>query len=782
MSLHRKCFQKTMAEENMYENLEVRKYLLSFQVPETIEALLTVLAFYKPQNPLKHVLLHLHRIQSGEFHHKALSWDSFIKRNDLPVQRVFKPCFLEQHIFDNPFLRKKHHLQMIIAIEHNSKVQLKKYFRALKAYHNQQLAKRTIIQRNTMLADEHFSTKISRRILIVWRNQTKIYTVNVEKAIKILLKSLSYTYLSKCFMKWHLFTRDIHWKNNYFQKQALRQNVASDPDNPCQKDHFQDVDNISRLPPNVAAKIFKYLDLKSRMSCSMVCNTWHALLQECTLYTELDLTNAGFEINDGIFSNILRRYKFFLYHIKLENCVKISPKCLENLKDCKNLQDIDLSGCNTTAHLLQQLGLSCPFLTYMNLSNSKCDDTCFANIAKNFPCLKYLDLSYCTALSEAGFYYLVISKSLKSLAHINLSGCPNVNGNCLANIGQCCVLLTSFILDNIPNLTDSCISKLAATCGRLRILSLIQAIKITDRGLKYIATNLVQLEKFYFEGNRFVTDSGVAEIMGSRNMQHIHFVDCLRLYDTALKPCINSRALTVINLTDCVRLTDAGIKHILDGPAAAHLHELSLTNCIRVGDKSIQKLVNCSPNLAYLSIAYCENVTDVGIAMLATHPTLRMLDVSGCSITDYGAGYLRQSQKLEYLSMAECNLITDIGIERMANLENLKYLDISYCTNISDYGMKMLIYENKCLTHLNIGGCKLITNSTLTSIASVCIYLVKLNISEVKNITDAGIRNIRIGCKNLKYLNVSYCPKLNYGSISKLIQHGCRVVHTMNVG
>jgi len=774
-----------MAEDCVYDNQEIRKYLLSYQVPETIEALLTVLAYYKPVNPLKNALLHLQRIQSGEFSNTAMSWDTFISVNDLPVQRVFKPCFLEQHIFDNPFLRKKHHEQMIIAIEHNSKVQLRKYFLALKTYHNHQLTKRTIIKRNNTLADKHFSTKLLQKIVKVWISQTKIYCVNVEKAIKILLKSLSYTYLSRCFMRWHLFTKDIHWKNNYFQKQALRQKDSSNPDDPdelCKRDKLQDVDNISRLPPNVAAKIFKCLDLKSRMACSMVCNTWHALLQECTLYTELDLTNAGFEINDGVFSNILRRYKFFLYHIKLENCVNISPKCLENLKDCKNLQDVDLSGCNVKAHLLQQLGISCPFVTYLNLSNSKCDDTCFANIAKSFPCLKYLDLSYCTALTEAGFYYLVISKSLKSLAHMNLSGCPNVNGNCLANIGQCCVLLTSFILDSIPSLTDDCISKLAATCGRLRILSLIQAIKITDRGLKYIATNMVQLEKFYFEGNRFVTDNGVAEIMGGRNIQHIHFVDCLRLYDTALKPCINSRTLTVINLTDCVRLTDGGIKHILDSPAASHIQELSLTNCIRVGDKSIQKLVNCCQNLAYLSIAYCENVTDVGIAMLATHPTLKMLDVSGCSITDYGAGYLRQSQKLEYLSMAECNLITDIGIERMASLENLKYLDISYCTNISDYGMKMLIYENKCLTHLNIGGCKLITNSTLTSIASVCIYLVKLNISEIKNITDKGIRNLRVGCKNLKYLNVSYCPKLNYGIIAKLTQHGCTVVHSMNMG
>lgn len=774
-----------MAKDNIYDTHEMRRYLLASKLPEALEAILTEVAFYKPENPLRHMLTRLYKIQQGECKNTTISWDTFIDENDLPVERVFKPCFLEQHIFDNPFLRKKHHEQMIIAIEHSSKAQLRKYFGAIKKFHKEQLAKRLVDQHNTALAEDHFSRKLLRKVLILWNKGTKIYTANMAKAVNILLKSLSYTYLSRCFMRWHLFTRDIHWKNTYFQKEALRQTTSSvkqDNDESEQKQQVEDIDYVSRLPPNVAAKIFKYLDLKTRVACSMVCNSWHALLQECCLYTELDLTNAGIDITDNVFANILKRYKFFLYHIKLSNCFGLSAKSLESLTDCRNLHDVDLSGCNIKANMLQQLGVSCPFITYLNLSHSGCDDTCFANIAKNFPNVKYLDLSYCSALTEAGFYYLVISKSLKALTHLNLSGCLKVNGNCLANIGQCCSHLVSFILDCIPNLTDECMSKLAATCQRLRILSLIQAVKISDRGLKYISSMLHYLEKFYFEGNRLVTDIGISDIMSLKNLKHVHIVDCLRVYDTALKPCVASRTLTVVNLTDCVRLTDAGIKHIFESPAARFIQELSLTNCIRVGDKSIQKIVSLCTTLAYLSMAYCENVTDVGIAMLATHPTLTMLDISGCSITDYGAGYLRQSHRLQYLSMAECNLMTDIGIERMASLENLKYLDISYCTNVSDYGMKMLIYENKCLTHLNFGGCKLITNATLTSIASVCVYLIKLNISEIKNITDKGIRNLRVGCKSLKYLNVSYCPKLNYGCISKLIQRGCTVVHTMNVG
>lgn len=767
-------------EQYVCENEDVKKYLSIHQIPEAIESLLTAAAYYKPVNPLQNILRNLKKIKNGEFD-SLLSWDSFIDESDLPVDRVFKPCFLEAHIFDNPFVREKYHQQMKKAIEFYSRAKLKKYFHMLKVFHKHRVAKKVIDRRHTILATNHFNSKLRKRCMSFWISHAQVYAANVAKAIDLLLKSISYSYLLKCFTYWRLFTKDIHWKNNYFQKQALRQSVEGNA-NVSQglDDKLEDVDYISRLPTSIATKIFKYLDLKSRIACSMVCNTWHALLQDCALYTELDLTNSGFEINDVLFNNILRRHRSFLYHIKLENCSQLSTKALTNLKECRNLQDVDLSGCQVKAVLLQELGTGCPFVTYLNLSHSQVDDTCFANIAKNFPSLKYLDLSYCILLTEAGFYYLVTNRSLKNLSHLNLSGCK-VNGNCLANIGQCCQFVTSFILDFIPNMTDECISKLAATCGRLRILSLIQAVKITDKALKFISSNLTQLEKIFIEGNKLITDIGVATLMGLRNLKHIHMVDCLRLYDIGLKPCVNLRMLTVCNLTDCVRLTDRGIKQILTSPSAFHIQELSLTNCIRVGDQTVQKIVNNCPNLTYLSIAYCENITDVGVVMLAHHPKLHTLDISGCSIDDYGVGSLRQAQNLVNLSMAECNLVTDIGIERMSKVENVKCLDLSFCTNLSDYGMKMLIYERKCLTHLNIGGCKLITNGTLSSIASVCEYLLKLNISENKNITDKGIRLIRNGCKKLSYLNVSYCPKLTYESIAKLIQNYCTVIHTINV-
>jgi len=763
-----------MDNKGLYDTDRTRKYLNTHQIPEIIESLLTSVAFYRPVDPFRVILQNLRKLKNGEIP-GALIWDSFIEESDVPCEKIFKPSFIEQHIFDNPFYQQNHHKQMKHAITHHTVKIQRRYFDVLRLYQQKRKAEKAVAAQKTALADAHFGGKLIRRVFLRWVIRSRRYNANVSNAINLLIKTLSYSYVSRSFLRWKQFTRDIHWKNKFFQSQQQNQLKQEEGD------EENDENYISKLQTNIALKIFRYLNLQSRVQCSMVCNSWHAMLQDCSLFTELDLSNSGYgEITDTLFLNILKRYRYFLYHVKLEGCRSLTSSALNQLAECKNLQDIDLADCRINVAVMQNIGLSCPFVTYLNLSNTGLDNTCFINIAKSFRSLRFLDVSYNEDLDETGFYCLVTSKPLKHLAHINLSGCCGVNGNCLSYVGQCCQLLTSLLLDNMPDLADECIAKMAATCSRLRVLSLLQAVRLTDRSLRYIAIALTQLEKVYLEGNKFVTDNGVSAVLGLKNLKHIHIVDCLKIYDNSLRPCSSLNALRVVNLTDCVRLSDSGIRSIVEGPSAHCLREITLSNCIRIGDQAISKIIANCPSLTDISVSYCENVTDVGVSVLAKHPSLYSIDLSGCNVTDHGAGILKMAEKLTYLSLSECNLLTDLGVERLSKIENLKYLDISYCSNITDYGMKMFIYERKSLVSLNVAGCKALTNTSLSIIASVCEYLKRLNLSELKQITDKGMRFIKMGCYHLSYLNVSYCPKLHYGCISKFIQQGCKVIHTMN--
>lgn len=67
--------------------------------------------------------------------------------------------------------------------------------------------------------------------------------------------------------------------------------------------------------------------------------------------------------------------------------------------------------------------------------------------------------------------------------------------------------------------------------------------------------------------------------------------------------------------------------------------------------------------MTYCSICFCEHVTDAGVELLATLPSLISIDVSGCNIQDHGVASLGNSSRLRDLTLSECRSMTDIGLQ-----------------------------------------------------------------------------------------------------------------------
>lgn len=68
-------------------------------------------------------------------------------------------------------------------------------------------------------------------------------------------------------------------------------------------------------------------------------------------------------------------------------------------------------------------------------------------------------------------------------------------------------------------------------------------------------------------------------------------------------------------------------------------------------------------NLVYASLCYCEHVTDAGVELLGTLPSLTSLDLSGCNIQDQGIAALGNNPRFRDLTLAECPNITDLGLQ-----------------------------------------------------------------------------------------------------------------------
>jgi len=60
-------------------------------------------------------------------------------------------------------------------------------------------------------------------------------------------------------------------------------------------------------------------------------------------------------------------------------------------------------------------------------------------------------------------------------------------------------------------------------------------------------------------------------------------------------------------------------------------------------------------------------VTDAGVELLGTLPSLTSLDLSGCNIQDQGVAALGNNPRFRDITLAECRNITDLGLQVRRN-------------------------------------------------------------------------------------------------------------------
>ena len=91
----------------------------------------------------------------------------------------------------------------------------------------------------------------------------------------------------------------------------------------------------------------------------------------------------------------------------------------------------------------------------------------------------------------------------------------------------------------------------------------------------------------------------------------------------------------------------------------------------------------------YASFCYCEHVTDAGVELLGTLPSLMSLDLSGCNIQDQGVAALGNNPRFRDITLAECPNITDLGLQ--VRTENLRE---SVSQSVSQQVSHSLIYSD----------------------------------------------------------------------------------------
>jgi serine/threonine protein kinase len=144
------------------------------------------------------------------------------------------------------------------------------------------------------------------------------------------------------------------------------------------------------------------------------------------------------------------------------------------------------------------------------------------------------------------------------------------------------------------------------------------------------------------------------------------------------------------------------------------------------------------PMLVGLNLAWCEQITDAGLAYLKDLRGLQSLELMGCKrVTNFGTVHLAKLKRLKSLNLRWCVLLTDMGLQVMRKLGDLETLDLMGCGNLTDGGMLHLRVLTK-LKSLNLRWCDKLTDSGLKHLETLT-NLRYLNLWNCTQITDAGV-------------------------------------------
>ncbi|XP_058741943.1 F-box protein At3g58530-like [Vicia villosa] len=139
-------------------------------------------------------------------------------------------------------------------------------------------------------------------------------------------------------------------------------------------------------------------------------------------------------------------------------------------------------------------------------------------------------------------------------------------------------------------------------------------------------------------------------------------------------------------------------------------------------------------------------------------------------------------ENLESLNLDCCGNISNRGVQDvLSTCPKLKNFSIRNNFRVTDFFVKSLVKNCKCLTDLNLSGCKNITDNSLLTIRNARLGLESLDIAGCERVTDAGVIAIAEGCRSLKFLSLSGIPGVTNKCLETLSELCSNTLTTLDV-
>ncbi|XP_037582689.2 F-box/LRR-repeat protein fbxl-1 [Dermacentor silvarum] len=570
------------------------------------------------------------------------------------------------------------------------------------------------------------------------------------------------------------------------------------------------------LPQELLCRIFAYLGVADRLAAGLTCKTWHKLTADSRIYGDVVVTleknvkerMVALSTSQTVVTclvvknSALDAAAMFWEHVgstlkrlHFENCCFSWKEFASVLLKCPKLEHLAICRCDKFV--------------------SSSDESAFGDSAPQFfrptpSGISSVDLSENADLSDSAFHQVmtVVGK----LHALSLEGCalcvhPAIYRRFYppGQVHSPLVLTFQHMLRSLEGaplrvlnlsrtmIDNKCLAQLSAAYSKtLRELHAASCAQLGLQGVRALCENVPKLKCLNLGSNRQLKDNCLLTVCESlENLETLNMSNCTEITYAGFAKLAHLRKLQYASFSDCCLSDQETMVQLFSSRPWPAMRALNISSC-RINDAVARCLAEQMPTLVSLDVSHTTLLTDDAVRAIWTHlRLLRVLRMERClKLTDaalYRSGNLKTCEPtsmaclsgLKKLSLSGCYLVSDAGVLAAVIFKELTSLDVGHCNLLSSASLKHIALHCPSLSKLVLSFCVQLDDGALTSVLRPSTRLRHLNIEGCRNMTDTALIYVA-QCLSVKYVNVKSCMvTLNTLQQLSLERQDLEVVHTV---
>ena len=408
------------------------------------------------------------------------------------------------------------------------------------------------------------------------------------------------------------------------------------------------MDRFSELPDELILKIFGYLAHSELVNCLRVCQKWHRLANDDSLWYEVELSSYSGSV---LFTIAQHHPSVHTLVVDIKPGVWDSKLASKEIQESSSVWTCFKSLSRLTIYDSPSKDYVVPFLCALPDMLSACYKT-----------LTCFSCEGSTALESEQFQLLFANSSVR-YRELSLAHCPMIGDWAIylaqlkSHFSECLENLELLNLDGV------------GTVGRL-----------SDRGIIALLSACPLLKSLSCDGES-MTDESSEHIQTLYNLEHLSISFCSELTDKSLECFSNLENLTSLYLKKGDEFTNQGFENFFDNLCllsdspyyhsgnsqnVGRLRKLCLIECKLLRDSGLMKLAKNFPHLIHLDLSWCWNLSDIGLDAVAHNchriETLKLVGLKNAMCVPVLSVSL---PRLRVLDLQQTDLVDDEELERL---------------------------------------------------------------------------------------------------------------------